>query len=226
MTGSARLGVKTFQSGSNTWHTYANGRRPEQADKIIFAVRWRIDVRTAERRVSRTANMSPIRQIRCPIGRGRSRRPIRVAIGATWEADDQRFVDHRPDVLTYVSAPLEKDLVVTGKVEADLYASTSGTDSDFVVKVIDVFPEDAQSAAWKADDGPAPGQYAKSLNGYQLPIAMEVRRGRYLKSFEKPEPLQSGVPVAMEHPASRPRSRVPKGTSHYGAGPVHLVPVD
>jgi predicted acyl esterase len=85
-------------------------------------------------------------------------------------------------------------------MEANLYASTSGTDSDFVVKVIDVFPEDAQGAAWKVDDGPAPGQYSKSLNGYQLPIAMEVRRGRYLKSFEKPEPLPSGVPVLWNIP--------------------------
>ena len=117
-----------------------------------------------------------------------------------WETDDQRFVDHRPDVLTYVSAPLERDLVVTGKMEANLYASTSGTDSDLVVKVIDVFPEDFQGPAWNVDDGPAPGQYAKSLNGYELPIAMEVRRGRYLKSFEKPEALQPGVPALWNVP--------------------------
>jgi predicted acyl esterase len=85
-----------------------------------------------------------------------------------------------------VSAPLDKDLVVTGELAARLYASTSGTDSDFVVKVIDVFPDNAQGPGWKADEGPDPAQYAKSLNGYQLPVAMEVRRGRYLKSFEKP----------------------------------------
>ena len=73
-------------------------------------------------------------------------------------------------------------------------------DSDFVVKVIDVFPEDSQSPAWNADDGPDPGQYVKSLNGYELPIAMEVRRGRYLKSFEKAEPLQPYVPVLWNVP--------------------------
>ena len=94
-----------------------------------------------------------------------------------------------------MGALLVKDLVVTGKLEADLYTSTSGTDSDFLVKVIDVFPEDAEETAWKADAGPAPGQNVKSLNGRQHPIAMEVRRGRHLKSFEEPKPLQSGVPV-------------------------------
>jgi len=118
----------------------------------------------------------------------------------SWETDDQRFADHRPDVLTYSSAPLESDLVVTGELEANLYASTSGTDSDFVVKLIDVFPEDAQQPAWDVDAGPGEGQYRKSLNGYQLPIAMEVRRGRYLKSFEKPEPLPSDVPSLWKIP--------------------------
>ena len=64
-------------------------------------------------------------------------------------------------------------------VAPTLFASTSGTDSDFVVKLIDVYPENAQKNAWDADAGPQPGQYAQSLNGYELPIAMEVRRGRY-----------------------------------------------
>src|SRR5205809_1898748 len=58
----------------------------------------------------------------------------------TWEVADQRFVDGRPDVLTFVSAPLGHDLAVTGGVAADLFASSSGTDADFVVKLIDVYP--------------------------------------------------------------------------------------
>jgi putative CocE/NonD family hydrolase len=117
-----------------------------------------------------------------------------------WETDNQRFVDRRPDVLSYVSAPLEHDLRVVGAVAAKLFASTSGSDSDFVVKLIDVYPEDAQANAWTAEAGPKPGEYAKSLNGYELPIAMEVRRGRYLKSFEKPEPLTPGKVTEWEVP--------------------------
>jgi hypothetical protein len=70
---------------------------------------------------------------------------------------DQRFVDHRPDVLSYESAPLDHDLTVTGPLAASLFASTSGTDSDFIVKLIDVYPESAQKNDWVADAGPKPG---------------------------------------------------------------------
>jgi len=118
----------------------------------------------------------------------------------TWEVADQRFVDNRPDVLTYVSAPLDHDLVVTGPLSAQLFASTSGTDSDFVVKLIDVFPQDAQKPAWNPEEGPKPGQFAQSLNGYEMPVAMEVRRGRYLKSFEHPQPLVANQPTQWEVP--------------------------
>ncbi|MET3710509.1 putative CocE/NonD family hydrolase [Sphingomonas trueperi] len=111
-----------------------------------------------------------------------------------WEAEDQRFVDDRPDVLSYVSAPLENDLTVTGEVTAKLMASTSGTDSDFVVKLIDVFPEDYEKAPT------ALGAYAKGLNGYELPIAMEIRRGRYLKSFEQAMPLVPDQVTAWDFP--------------------------
>jgi putative CocE/NonD family hydrolase len=115
-----------------------------------------------------------------------------------WEAQDQRFVDGRPDVLSYVSAPLDADLTVTGEVAATIYAATTGTDADLIVKLIDVFPEDAQ----KLDDAArsTPGAYAKALNGYQWPIAMEVRRGRWLQSNEKATPLTPNQPVAWSVP--------------------------
>ena len=111
-----------------------------------------------------------------------------------WEFADQRFVDHRPDVLTYTSAPLDQDLVVTGPVAAKLWASSSGTDSDFIVKLIDVFPDTGQKSAIDST------AFANSLNGYELPIAMEVRRGRFLKSFEHPEPLAPNKPVEWDVP--------------------------
>jgi putative CocE/NonD family hydrolase len=143
--------------------------------------------------VSDPANPVPYRQ-----------RPISPTYPAgdwrTWEVADQRFVDGRPDVLTFVSAPLEHDVVVTGPLAAALFASTSGTDSDFVVKLIDVFPQDAQKNAWEAEAGPKPGQFAQSLNGYELPVAMEVRRGRYLRSYEQAEPLKTNEAVEWEIP--------------------------
>jgi putative CocE/NonD family hydrolase len=98
-----------------------------------------------------------------------------------WLLQDQRFVHRRPDVLGWETEPLEEDVVVAGDVLAHLFASTTGTDSDWVVKLIDVYPEDYP------DD--------RSLGGYQLMVANEVFRGRFRKSFEKPEPL---VPNQVE----------------------------
>jgi uncharacterized protein len=103
-------------------------------------------------------------------------RPIKLRSGwTTWLVEDQRFVDHRPDVLTFVTEPLTDDVVVSGRVVANLFASTSGTDSDWIVKLIDVYPE-----KYQADP---------EMGGFQLMIAGDVFRGRYLKSFEKPQPI-------------------------------------
>ena len=143
--------------------------------------------------VSDPANPVPYRQ-----------RPISPTYPAgdwrTWEVADQRFVDHRPDVLSFMSDPLEHDLTITGPLAANLFASTSGTDSDFIVKLIDVYPQDAQKNVWDPEKGPEPGQYAQSLNGYELPIAMEVRRGRYLQSFETPHALVANKAIAWDVP--------------------------
>lgn len=117
-----------------------------------------------------------------------------------WEVADQRFVDHRPDVATWVTRPLEHDLTITGELSADLFASTSGSDSDFVVKLIDAYPENAQPNAWTPASGPQPGEYARSLNGYELPIAMEVRRGRYNQSYEHPQALVPNQPTRFVIP--------------------------
>ena len=113
-----------------------------------------------------------------------------------WEAEDQRFVDHRPDVLSYFSAPLTEDLTVTGQIAAELMASTSGTDSDFVVKLIDVLPDDYEKFSPVA----SLGAYLRQLNGYQWPIAMEVRRGRFLKSATVPQALVPGQVTAWDIP--------------------------
>lgn len=103
-------------------------------------------------------------------------RPIELRSGwSTWLVEDQRFVHRRPDVLAWVSDPLKDDIVVSGKIVANLFASTTGTDSDWIVKFIDVYPE-----KYAADP---------KMGGYQLMIASEVFRGRYHKRFEKPEPI-------------------------------------
>jgi len=101
---------------------------------------------------------------------------------STWLVEDQRFVDDRPDVLSWESAPLEEDISIAGKIEAHLFASTTGSDSDWIVKLIDVYPE-KMPKDWK-------------MAGYQLMVANEVFRGRYLGSFERPEPIPQNEVVA------------------------------
>ncbi len=117
----------------------------------------------------------------------------------TWLVQDQRFVEHRPDVLTWQTEPLTNDVAVTGDIVADLFASTTGSDSDWVVKLIDVYPEDYQEISEEdAEKGAAP-----VLNGYELMIADDILRGRYRNSLEKPErvPPQEVVEYKIDlHP--------------------------
>jgi putative CocE/NonD family hydrolase len=192
--------ASTFQSGSNTWHTY-DVWPPKEAKPTTLYLHadgtlsfTSPDAASAYREyVSDPANPVPYRQ-----------RPISPTYPGgdwrTWEVADQRFVDHRPDVLTFLSEPLDHDLTITGALATNLFASTSGTDSDFVVKLIDVYPQNAQKPEWDPGAGPKPGQYAQSLDGYELPIAMEVRRGRYLESYEKPQPLTPNKPTEWNIP--------------------------
>lgn len=96
----------------------------------------------------------------------------------SWLVSDQRHASTRPDVVTYVSAPLKAPLQIHGQPEANLFASTSGTDSDWVVKLIDVFPDENSAQP--------------ELAGLQLGIGMDIFRGRYVKGYDKPAALTPG----------------------------------
>lgn len=98
--------------------------------------------------------------------------------------DDQRFASRRPDVLVFETEPLTEDITLTGPVTADLYVSTTGTDADFIVKIIDVFPDQVRPPADADIDVP--------LGGYQMLVRGEVMRGKYRNSFENPEPFVPG----------------------------------
>jgi putative CocE/NonD family hydrolase len=117
-------------------------------------------------------------------------RPVSMGDGdqwKTWLVHDQRFVDGRPDVLSYRTAPLAKAVHIMGAPQVDLYAATSGTDSDWVVKLIDVYP----------DTTPESGQGAQAkplAPGYELPIGIEIFRGRYAHSLSAPAALTPGQP--------------------------------
>jgi putative CocE/NonD family hydrolase len=93
----------------------------------------------------------------------------------TWLVADQRFVDHRPDVASWESDVLTHDVVIAGDVVAKLFAATTGSDADWVVKLIDVYPDKVP------DDEP--------MGGYELMVARDIMRGRYRQSFARPEPI-------------------------------------
>jgi putative CocE/NonD family hydrolase len=204
--------ARVFQTGSNTWRTYAEWPPKEavatslylHSDGMLSFLPPNSNEKTTPRSyISDPANPVPYRP-----------RPISPTYPGgdwpMWESGDQRFVDNRPDVLSFSSAPLDHDLIVVGPVSAEIYASTTGTDSDLIVKLIDVLPEDVQPSDWYASEeseGPRPGEFAHSANGYELPIAMEVRRGRYLASDANPQALTPNVPVKWDIPL-RDRSHV------------------
>jgi putative CocE/NonD family hydrolase len=109
-------------------------------------------------------------------------RPVRFADGdawRTWLVTDQRSVADRPDVLTYVTEPMTRPLKLAGAPQVDLQASTSGTDADWIVKLIDVYP----------DENPPQAE----LGGYQLGLAMDIFRGRYRDSLEHPTAIPANT---------------------------------
>jgi len=105
--------------------------------------------------------------------------------------DDQRFVSRRPDVMVYQTDALTEDMTLTGPLTADLFVSTTGTDADYIVKLIDVFPQDMQAPAGKITDVP--------MGGYQMLVRGEVFRGRFRNSFEKPEAFKPGKVTEVKY---------------------------
>ncbi len=114
-------------------------------------------------------------------------RPVRFADGEIWRRwllTDQRTVADRPDVLSYVTPVLNEPVRISGAPVVNLVASTSGTDSDWVVKLIDVYPDEVPSQP--------------EMGGYQLAIGMDIFRGRYRESFETPKAIAPNVPLAYK----------------------------
>ncbi len=115
---------------------------------------------------------------------------VHFARTSAYMNDDQRFAARRPDVLTFQTDVLKEDLTLAGPVVADLLVSISGTDADFVVKLIDVFPDDFQYAE-SSLNLPSGGRGASAypMNGYQMLVRGEIMRGKFRNSFENPVPF-------------------------------------
>ena len=120
----------------------------------------------------------------------------------TWLVQDQRFVSTRTDVLSYQTSLLTEPVLVEGAPFADLFARTTGTDADFVVKIIDVYPPTVPEQP--------------EMGGYQLAVSMDIFRGRYRKSFAEPSAIPAGE--VQEY-----RFRLP--TMNYVFKPGHRIMV-
>jgi len=173
----------SYQTGSNTWRRYAHFP-PAEAKATAFLLCGDGSVSPAKEckpgpkgsansvsYVSDPANPIPYRH-----------RPIQPTYGdgskwGTWMLEDQRFVTTRKDLALWKLPTLDHDLTLTGDVVADIFASTTGSDGDFVAKLIDQYP----------DDDPDP-----AMRGYQLMTNMEIFRGRYRSGFDKPEAIKPG----------------------------------
>lgn len=114
---------------------------------------------------------------------------IDIGMSPTYMVEDQRFAARRPDVLVYQTPILEEDLTLAGPLVAKLFASTTGTDADWVVKLIDVYPHDYPD--------PQPNPTGVRMGGYQQLVRGEVMRGKFRNSYEKPEPFQPNEPTAV-----------------------------
>jgi putative CocE/NonD family hydrolase len=104
--------------------------------------------------------------------------------------EDQRFVAGRPDVISYVTEPLTEDVTILGDIKADMYVATSGTDADWVVKLIDVYPDSAKN--------PIPNPTGVKMGGYQMLLRGEIMRGKYRDSYEEPKPFEPNEPTEVK----------------------------
>ena len=195
----------TFESGSNVWRRYdAWPPKNGVAAKALYfgaggTLSWQPPATSVaaastpfDSYLSDPAHPVPYR-----------RRPIQPTYDPrgsgwyTWLTEDQRFVDDRPDVLTWKTAPLTSDVTIAGDVIADLFAATSGSDADWIVKLIDVYPENVP-------DDP-------KMGGYELMVSNEVFRARFRKSFEHPAPLVPDQPTEIRYSLHGQSYRFQKG---------------
>jgi len=128
---------------------------------------------------------------------------ITNAMGHLYMVEDQRFARTRPDVLVYQTEVLTEDITIAGPVEIELYGSTSGTDCDWTVKLIDVYPPDAPD--------PRSNLPGVRMGGFQMKVVSDVLRSKFRQSLERPEPMTPGKPTKMTFELSDKLHRFLKG---------------
>jgi len=139
-----------------------------------------------------------------------------ISMSREYMTADQRFAGNRTDVLVYQTPVLKEDTTIAGSIGVELYVSTTGTDADFVVKLIDVYPDDFPN--------PKSNPTEVEMGGYQQLVRGEPFRGKFRNSFEKPEPFKPGEGREDQVLDARHAAHVPPRPPHHGAGAEFVVP--
>ncbi|MGD0693732.1 MAG: CocE/NonD family hydrolase [Terriglobia bacterium] len=179
-------GAYVFDTGRDEWHKLRSWP-PQEAVKKTFYFRNGGELSTERP----TAAGEEFDEYRSDPSKPVPHIPwISTAMTYEYMTADQRFAARRTDVLTYQTDPLDADLTLAGPLTASLYVSTSGTDSDWVVKLIDVYPGNYPD--------PAPNPTGVRMGGYEQLVRGEPFRGKFRKSFEQPVPFEPGKPDKVE----------------------------
>lgn len=165
-----------FISGSNTWHTFTEWPPQEIRPQNLY-----LQPKGGLSFDAPTEAIGYAEYISDPAKPVPHTPKIVIHRDDRYVVQDQRFAATRPDVLVYQTLPLEEDLTVAGELFATLFAATSGTDADYIVKLIDVYPPDAEYVG----DNP----HNVQMGGFQLMVRGKVMRAKFRNSFEHPEPL-------------------------------------
>jgi len=174
-----------FETGTNEWHAHS-AWPPANATSVMLYFQERGRLSPALPAAGSAAYDTYVSDPARPV-------PYWDRLSPDLDADymtaDQRFAARRPDVLVYSTLDLEEDVTLGGPLEASLWISVTGTDADFVVKLVDVHPQD------RAD--PEPNPHGVRMGGYQQLVRGEVMRGKFRNSFEKPEAFIPGQPTLV-----------------------------
>jgi hypothetical protein len=173
-----------FETGTNEWHTYASWPPAEaKTATLYFAEHGRLA------QAAPTATDGDDAYVSDPNKPVPYRARPAESMDAEYMTEDQRFAARRPDVLVYSTGDLAADVTLAGPLEASLWVATTGTDADFVVKLVDVWPQDT------AD--PDPNPTGAHFGGYMELVRAEVMRGRFRKSYERPEAFKPNEPTLV-----------------------------
>jgi uncharacterized protein len=208
--------VNVYDTGANMWRDMPNWSPSESVDRFFFLNPATGEARFGDRvrgRTPPTGSGGSLYRVGGGAGGNRAydeyvsdpwnpvphtekRNSETIRYPRDFMTEDQRFAATRPDVLVYQTEPLTEDVTVAGSIKPELFISSSGTDSDFIVKLIDVFPDDYKypEGAKPADNSPA---NILSTNGYEMLLRGEPMPARFRNSFEKPEPLRPNVPTKL-----------------------------